>query len=68
MLPLFDVIAKEGNIPEKDMFGTFNMGLGMMMAVDAAQADALVNMLESMGEKAYVVGSVEAGGGDVEIV
>lgn len=68
VLPLFDVIAKEGNIPEKDMFGTFNMGLGMMMAVDAAQADALVNMLESMGEKAYVVGSVEAGGGDVEIV
>ncbi len=68
ILPLFDVIAKEGNIPEKDMFGTFNMGLGMMMAVDAAQADALVNMLSGMGEKAYVVGSVEAGSGDVEIV
>ncbi len=68
ILPLFDLIAKEGNIPQQDMFGTFNMGLGMMMAVDAAQADGLVELLHSMGEKAYVVGSVENGGGDVEIV
>lgn len=67
ILPLFDVIAEAGKIPEKDMFGTFNMGLGMMMAVDAAQADALVKMLGEMGEKAYVVGSVENGDGEVEI-
>ena len=62
ILPIFDLIAKTGNIPEKDMFGTYNMGIGMLFAVDAADADKALEILKKHGEKAYVVGEVTDGG------
>lgn len=67
ILPIFDIIAQTGNIPENDMFGTFNMGVGMMLAVPADQADGVVTLLNSMGETAYAIGEVVAGENGVDI-
>ena len=66
--PIFDLIAKEGNIPERDMYNTFNMGVGMILAVPKDQAGAAVDLLSRIGERAYVVGSVVKGDAGVELV
>ena len=50
---LFDVLAKEGNIPERDMFNTFNMGVGMILTVAAEDADKAIEILKANGEDAY---------------
>lgn len=55
-LPVFDAIEKFGEIDKKEMFSTFNMGVGMMMFVDAADADGVVAALKEAGEDAYVIG------------
>ena len=56
--PNFDLIAKTGNIPEHDMFNTFNMGVGMMVCVSAEDADRAVRVLNEAGETAYVLGEL----------
>ena len=61
VLPIFDLIAKEGNIPERDMFNTFNMGVGMSVVVDAADVDTALQTLRAAGEDAYVIGEVVEG-------
>jgi phosphoribosylformylglycinamidine cyclo-ligase len=58
VLPIFDLIQKTGNIPERDMFNTFNMGVGMSVVVPEAQADKALEILHANGEDAYVVGHV----------
>lgn len=58
ILPIFDMIAKEGNIPERDMFNTYNMGVGMSVIVDKNDADRAIEILRSAGEDAYVIGEV----------
>lgn len=58
VLPIFNVIQRVGNIPEHDMFNTFNMGVGMVIAVDKSEADKAVNVLNNAGEKAFVLGEV----------
>lgn len=58
VLPIFDLIAKTGNIPERDMFNTFNMGVGMIVSVDKNDADKAVEVLNSAGEQAYVLGEL----------
>ena len=58
VLPVFDLIAKTGNIPERDMFNTFNMGVGMSIVVDKAEADKSLEILRANGEDAYIVGEV----------
>ena len=63
----FDLIAKVGKIPEHDMFNTFNMGVGMVLAVDSAQADSIVKSAYELGEKAYIIGEVAQGEGGVEL-
>ena len=68
MLPIFDVIAKVGNIPERDMFNTYNMGVGMCVTVPAAEADKALEILNGMGEDAYVIGSIIKGEEKVTIV
>lgn len=55
VLPIFDLIAKTGNIPERDMFNTFNMGVGMTVVVDKADADAAIAAIKAAGEDAYVL-------------
>ena len=61
VLPIFDLIAKEGNIPERDMFNTFNMGVGMSVVVDAADVEVALETLRAAGEDAYVIGEVVKG-------
>ena len=59
--PIFDLIAKEGNVPERDMFNTFNMGVGMAIVVAAEDAEKALSILREAGEDAYVIGEVVAG-------
>lgn len=68
ILPIFDVLQEKGNIPEMDMYNTFNMGIGMIVAVDADKADAAVKCLEEAGERAYIIGELDEGEKGVEIV
>ena len=58
VLPIFDLIAKTGNIPERDMFNTYNMGVGMSVVVPAAQVDKALEILKANGEDAYVIGEI----------
>ena len=61
VLPIFDLIAKTGNIPERDMFNTYNMGVGLCIAVSKETADAAIKALKDAGEKAFVLGEVIEG-------
>ena len=58
VLPIFDLIAKTGNIPERDMFNTFNMGVGMTVVVDKADADKAIEAIKAAGQDAYVLGEL----------
>ena len=58
VLPIFDLIAKFGNIPERDMFNTYNMGVGMSIVVPADQKDLALSILKANGEDAYVIGTI----------
>ena len=58
ILPIFRLIAETGSIPERDMFNTFNMGVGMSVIVPADQADKALEILTAKGEDAYVIGSI----------
>ena len=58
VLPIFDLIAQTGNIPERDMFNTFNMGVGMTVAVDKNDADKAVEVLNASGVEAYILGEL----------
>ena len=55
---LFDLIAREGHIDERDMFNTFNMGVGMSLVVAAADADRALAILHAQGEDAYILGEI----------
>lgn len=59
--PIFELMRRTGNLEEKMMYNTYNMGLGMVLAMDPADVDKTIAALEAAGEKAYVVGHVEAG-------
>ena len=61
--PIFRLIQNEGGIPERDMFNTFNMGVGMVAVVPQACADAALRLLKASGEEAYVLGDVVEGEG-----
>lgn len=61
VLPIFRMLQKEGNIAEEMMYNTFNMGLGMIVAVDPADVDKTMEAIKAAGDTPYVVGSVEAG-------
>ncbi len=66
--PIFSLLQSRGNIPERDMYNTFNMGLGMILAVPDGQKDKALDVLKAAGENAYSVGSVVRGGDGVELV
>ncbi len=59
--PIFELIQRRGGIPERDMYNTFNMGLGMVLALPAAQAGQALELLSSAGQEAWQVGEVAAG-------
>ena len=58
ILPIFHLIAEAGKIPERDMFNTFNMGVGMSVVVPAGQVDTALEILNGCGETAYVIGEI----------
>ncbi len=58
VLPIFDLIQRAGDIPERDMFNTFNMGVGMIVSVDKNDADKAVAAIKAAGEDAYVLGEL----------
>ena len=58
VLPIFDLIAKEGNVPERDMYNTFNMGVGMSVVVAKEDVDKALSVLAENGVDAYVVGEI----------
>ena len=59
--PIFTLMAKKGNIEEHMMYNTYNMGLGMIVAVDPADVDKTMEAIKSAGDTPYVVGTIEAG-------
>ena len=60
ILPIFDLIAKTGNIPERDMFNTFNMGVGMSVVVAKEDRETALSVLQANGEDAYLIGEIVA--------
>lgn len=58
VLPIFGTLMQLGHVEEIDMYNTFNMGIGMVMAADKADADSIINYLAEKGEKAYIIGTV----------
>ncbi len=67
ILPIFSLIQSTGGISERDMFNTFNMGIGMAVCVDAANAYAAISALSNMDVQAYIIGRVESGEKGVDI-
>ena len=67
ILPIFKLIQKEGNIPERDMYNTFNMGIGMAIIVKKEEVQKAIEILEKQGEKAYLIGEVIQGNKDIQI-
>ncbi len=61
VLPIFDLLAKTGNVPERDMYNTFNMGVGMSIVLDKNDADEALKVLKAAGEDAYIIGEVVTG-------
>lgn len=58
ILPIFDLLQKTGNIPERDMFNTYNMGVGMSLVVESDKADEALQILKANGEDAYLIGEI----------
>ena len=65
VLPIFKLLQAKGNLEEKMMYNTYNMGLGMVLAVNPADADKTLQALEAAGEKAYLIGEVISGSREV---
>ena len=59
--PIFTKLAKEGNVDEHAMYNTYNMGIGMIVAVDPADVDKTMEAIKATGDKPYVIGHIEAG-------
>ena len=68
VLPIFDLIEKRGNISRRDMFNTFNMGVGMDVIVPADMADEALKILKECGEDAYIVGVVKESGSKICLI
>lgn len=67
ILPIFSLLQKEGNIPERDMFNTFNMGIGMSVILDKNDADTALEILRANGEDAYIIGEIAKSDESVKI-
>lgn len=65
--PIFDLMAKKGNIDEQMMYNTFNMGIGMVLAVDPEDVDAVMKAIRSTGDTPYVIGHIENGEKGVQL-
>ncbi len=68
VLPIFDLIAETGNIPERDMFNTYNMGVGMSIVVAPEDVDTALEILRAGGEDAYLIGEIVESDSKIEII
>ena len=68
VLPIFDVLEKAGNIDHKEMYNIFNMGIGMVLAIDPARKDEALKLLADNNEPAYVLGQIAADTTGTQIV
>ena len=66
--PIFALMAKEGNIEEQMMYNTYNMGIGMIVAVDPADVDKTMEAMKAAGDTPYVIGKIEEGEKGVKLV
>ena len=66
--PIFELIQKAGDIPVRDMYNTFNMGIGLVIAIPKDQIGNALDVLARAGEQSYVIGSVVKGDAGVELV
>jgi len=66
--PIFQLIQEKGRVSEHDMFNTFNMGVGMSVIVDKADADQAISVLKAHGEDAYVLGEIVESGDGVILI
>ncbi|MBR6237699.1 MAG: phosphoribosylformylglycinamidine cyclo-ligase [Lachnospiraceae bacterium] len=66
--PIFKLLQKTGGIDDRMMYNTYNMGLGMVLAVDKADAENVIKAIEKAGDKAFVVGEIVKGNKEVELV
>ena len=67
VLPIFNLLRDLGNMDERNIYNTFNMGIGMVMAVEKDKADEITAYLKSNGQEAYIIGSITEGEAGVEI-
>lgn len=67
VLPIFDLIKRTGDIPERDMFNTFNMGVGMSIVVSKDDADEALGILRASGEEPYIIGEIVSSAEKIEI-
>ena len=68
VLPIFQLLQKEGDIPERDMYNTYNMGVGMTVIVPADQAEKAIEVLKAHGEDASVIGEIVTGDEKIELL
>ncbi|MBV6502904.1 MAG: Phosphoribosylformylglycinamidine cyclo-ligase [Fimbriimonadales bacterium] len=66
--PIFQMIQQAGDVPDDEMYRTFNMGIGMVLVCPSVRANAVLQRLNESGESAYMIGELSKGGGDVAIV
>ena len=66
--PIFTMMAREGQVEEKMMYNTYNMGLGMVVAVDPSDVDKAMEAMKSAGDKPYIVGKIVDGEKGVDLV
>ena len=59
--PIFNMLSKDGDIAEQMMYNTFNMGIGMVLAVASEDTETVMKAIEAAGEKAYIIGETQAG-------
>ena len=67
VLPVFNVLAQLSGLEQAQLYNTFNMGIGMVLAMEPSEADSIVKAAGQMGEKAYIIGEVVQGEGGVEL-
>ena len=65
--PIFEMLSEDGDVEEHMMYNTFNMGLGMVLAVDSADVERTMEAIRAAGEAPYVVGQIEAGEKGVDL-
>lgn len=66
--PIFSMLAKDGDIAKEMMYNTYNMGIGMLLAVDAADADKTVELVKKSGQNAYIIGEITEGEKGIDLV